>query len=330
MRTTRYNENTTTNNDRGERGMRRSFLFVVVALFLMVQTVHLAGPDPTRADVIVVHPANNSVVVGTILVEIAVDESVDVVRVEIYIDGVKVEEDSSAPYEYSWNTDALERGSVHSIQAKAYDKAGNVRTSPRVSVTVGDPNEPVAIVDLNLEKAVRNALKISSDQPITRADMARLTNLSGLECAINLKELRLNNNQVSDLCPLSTLTNLKWLYMDNNQISDLRPLANLFNLHTLSLSNNNVSDIQSLANLVNMEWLDLSNNRISDIGPLANLKWFILNNNQISDISPLVNNAGLGNGEMVELRNNPLDLSPGSDDMQNIETLRSRGVIVRY
>jgi len=223
MRTTRYNENTTTNNDRGERGMRRSFLFVVVALFLMVQTVHLARPDPTRADVIVVHPANNSVVVGTILVEIAVDESMDVVKVEIYIDGVKVEEDSSAPYEYSWNTDALERGSVHSIQAKVYDKAGNVRTSPRVSVTVGDPNEPVTFVDLNLEKAVRNALKISSDQPITRADMAKLTNLSvrnksiqnlsGLECAINLKELRLNNNQ----------------------ISDLRPLANLFNLHTLSL-----------------------------------------------------------------------------------------------
>jgi internalin A len=94
-----------------------------------------------------------------------------------------------------------------------------------------------------------------------------------------------------------------------------------------------VSDIQSLANLVNMEWLDLSNNHISDIGPLANLtnlKWLILNNNQTSDISPLVNNAGLGNGEMVELRNNPLDLSPGSDDMQNIETLRSRGVIVRY
>jgi hypothetical protein len=296
--------------------MKRSFLFVVVALFLMVQTVHLAGPDHTRADVIVVHPANNSVVVGTILVEIAVDESVDVMKVEIYIDGVKVEEDSSAPYEYSWNTDALKYGSVHSIQAKAYDKAGNVRTSPRVSVTVADPNEPVAIVDLNLEKAVRNALKISSDQLITRADMARLTNLSvrnkfiqnlsGLECAINLKELRLNNNQ----------------------ISDTRPLANLFNLHTLSLSNNNVSDIQPLANLVNMEWLDLSNNHISDIGPLANLtnlKWLILNNNQISDISPLVNNAGLGNGEMVELRNNPLDLSPGSDDMRNIETLRSRG-----
>jgi hypothetical protein len=56
----------------------------------------------------------------------------------------------------------------------------------------------------------------------------------------------------------------------------------------------------------------------------------MLNNNQISDISPLVRNTGLGKGELVELRNNPLDLSPGSDDMQNIETLRSRGVIVRY
>uniref|UniRef100_A0A832MNI6 Leucine-rich repeat domain-containing protein n=1 Tax=Pseudothermotoga hypogea TaxID=57487 RepID=A0A832MNI6_9THEM len=339
MRTTRYNENTTTRNNRGERGMRR----FVLALFLMAQVVLLAGQSITRADVIIVHPANNSVVVGTIFVQIAVDQNVDAVKVEIYVDEIKVEEDSSAPYEYSWNTDTLEHSSVHSIQAKVYDKAGNVRISPTVSVSVGDPNEPVTFVDLNLEKAVRNALKISSDQPITRADMARLTSLSvrnksiqdlsGLECAINLKELRLNNNQISDLCPLSTLTNLKWLYMDNNQISDILPLANLFNLHTLSLSNNHVSDIQSLANLVNMEWLDLSNNQIGDISPLANLtnlKWLILNNNQISDIGALVGNAGLGKGELVELRNNLLDLSPGSDDMQNIETLRSRGVIVRY
>ncbi|WP_448523986.1 leucine-rich repeat domain-containing protein [Pseudothermotoga sp.] len=317
--------------------------FVVLALFLMTQAVLLAGTDPTRSDVIVVHPTNNSVVVGTILVQIAVDQNVDAVKVEIYVDGIKVEEDSSAPYEYSWNTDVLKYGSVHSIQAKAYDNAGNVRTSPTVSVTVGDPKQPVTFVDLNLEKAVRSALKISSDQPITRADMARLTNLSvrnksiqnlsGLECAINLKELRLNNNQISDLCPLSTLTNLKWLYMDNNQISDILPLANLFNLHTLSLSNNRISDIQPLSNLTNMEWLDLSNNQIGDISPLAsltNLKWLILNNNQISDISALVNNAGLGKGEMVELRDNPLDLSPGSGDMQNIEALRNRGVIVRY
>lgn len=340
MRTTRYNENTTARNNRGERGMRR---FVVLALFLMAQVVLLAGQSTTRPDVIVVHPANNSVVVGTILVLIAVDQNVDAVKVEIYVDEIKVEEDSSAPYEYSWNTDTLERGSVHSIQAKVYDKAGNVRTSPTVSVSVGDPKQPVTFVDLNLEKAVRNALKISSDQPITRADMARLTSLSvrnksiqdlsGLECAINLKELRLNNNQISDLCPLSTLTNLKWLYMDYNQISDILPLANLFNLHTLSLSNNHVSDIQSLANLVNMEWLDLSNNQIGDISPLTNLtnlKWLILNNNQISDIGALVRNTGLGKGELVELRNNLLDLSPGSDDVQNIETLRSRGVIVQY
>jgi len=79
--------------------------------------------------------------------------------------------------------------------------------------------------------------------------------------------------------------------------------------------------------------LDLSNNQIGDISPLANLtslKWLILNNNQISDIGALVRNTGLGKGELVELRNNLLDLSPGSDDMQNIESLRSRGVIVRY
>jgi len=47
-------------------------------------------------------------------------------------------------------------------------------------------------------------------------------------------------------------------------------------------------------------------------------------------IGALVRNTGLGKGELVELRNNLLDLSPSSDDMQNIETLRSRGVIVQY
>jgi hypothetical protein len=63
---------------------------------------------------------------------------------------------------------------------------------------------------------------------------------------------------------------------------------------------------------------------------MANLESLLLNNNQISDISPLVANSGLGTGDTINLQNNNLDLTPGSDDMNNIATLQSRGVTVYY
>jgi len=52
--------------------------------------------------------------------------------------------------------------------------------------------------------------------------------------------------------------------------------------------------------------------------------------NYISDITPLVENSGLGTGDEVYLETNNLDLTEGSDDMQNIKTLQDRGVEVTY
>ena len=47
--------------------------------------------------------------------------------------------------------------------------------------------------------------------------------------------------------------------------------------------------------------------------------------NQISDISPLVANSGLGEGDEVWLGNNNLDLSEGSEDLENITALEDGG-----
>jgi type II secretory pathway component PulC len=55
-----------------------------------------------------------------------------------------------------------------------------------------------------------------------------------------------------------------------------------------------------------------------------------LKHNEISDISPLVSNSGLDEGDILDIRFNDLDLTKGSEDMQNIEELQSRGVIVYY
>jgi hypothetical protein len=55
-----------------------------------------------------------------------------------------------------------------------------------------------------------------------------------------------------------------------------------------------------------------------------------LSGNEITDLVPLVDNPGLGDGDEIDLRDNPLDLSSGSEGMDAIETLKERGALVDY
>jgi hypothetical protein len=212
----------------------------------------------------------------------------------------------------------------------------------------------VIFPDDNLEAAVRNALYIegirqkddellgkSLNEAITRADLAKLTvieaagkdimYLDGLEYCVNLKELYLPENQIGEIHSLSPLTNLDKLNLGANQISDIAPLASLTSLTVLDLYVNQISDVSPLSLLTNITNLYLFRNRISDISPLANLAELAeldLYANEITDISPLLNNNGLGKGDMVRLAGNNLDFREGSEDMNDIEMLRDKGVIV--
>jgi len=63
------------------------------------------------------------------------------------------------------------------------------------------------------------------------------------------------------------------------------------------------------------------------VASLTNLTWLNLNNNLISDLSPLVANTGLGNGDEVYVRGNPLNyLSIHT----HIPILQARGVDVKF
>ena len=160
-------------------------------------------------------------------------------------------------------------------------------------------SEIVIFADSNLEQAVRDTLGIPAGQPITKEKMKEL------------KILNANWNSIFNLSGLEYAINLQELNLWANEIKDISPLSNLSNLWLLWLSNNQISDISPLANLTNLQMLDLEDN-------------------QISDISPLVANPGLGQGDVVYLQNNLLDLTPGSDDMKNIQILQNRGVTVYY
>jgi formylglycine-generating enzyme required for sulfatase activity len=162
---------------------------------------------------------------------------------------------------------------------------------------------------------------------------SQVSDLTPLQTLTNLQRLSFRNSQVSDLTPLQNLTNLQELSFGGNQVSDLTPLQNLTNLVHLDFYDNQVSNLTPLQNLTNLQELYFGINQVSDITPLqnlTNLTSLYFQNNQVSDIVPLVNNAGIGTDDSLEMRYNNLDLTPGSKDMENINTLISRGCTVYY
>ena len=179
----------------------------------------------------------------------------------------------------------------------------------------------VTFPDSNLEFAIRIALNKLEGEEITAAELAELTyldagtrgiaDLSGIEHCTNLITLILWDNEIADVSPLSGLSKLTWLFLGNNRIGDISPLLSLSGLAELYLWNNQVSDISPLASLTNLSRLNISGNRISDI-------------------LPLVENDGLGEGDVVWLRKNHLDLGEGSKDLENITVLQNRGVQVHH
>ena len=179
----------------------------------------------------------------------------------------------------------------------------------------------VEIPDPNLRAALAEALNKAPGDAITRAEMETLvelrarsreiTDLRGIEFAINLTELDLKYNSISDISPLASLTNLESLRLDNNSISDISPLASLTNLTELYLWDNSISDISPVASLTNLRGLELGVNSISDISPVAsltNLHWLNFWSSNISDISAV---ASLTNLRGLYLGYNSIsDISP--------------------
>ena len=204
-----------------------------------------------------------------------------------------------------------------------------------VTVLVAQPvsAQVVEIPDPNLEKAIREELKLPDENPITQQEMLRLEKLSawdseiidltGLEHATFLKDLGLCGNQIHDLRPLAELVQLEGLSLCVNQITDISPLANLINLKWLDLgANGQIVDITPLANLTRLERINLGANLIEDITPLSNLTqltYLGLDTNRIRDITPLANLTLL---QELEIRRNAItDITP-LIGLKNLKKLR--------
>ncbi|MDE0483269.1 MAG: leucine-rich repeat domain-containing protein [Candidatus Poribacteria bacterium] len=167
------------------------------------------------------------------------------------------------------------------------------------NVNIPDRNLRAAIAEA-LGKADTGVISITFDEMATlttlRAYNRDITDLTGIEHAVNLDYLYAPANQITDLSPLSELIKLKILDIYNNPIESLSPIAGLSNLEVLTIIGDEISDISPLAGFAKLRHFLSWGNPISDLSPLAGLTQ--LNSLDICgadnpDFSPLAKLTGL-------------------------------------
>src|SRR5438034_2000075 len=94
------------------------------------------APDTTPPTVSFIAPTPGATVTGAVTVSATATDDVGVSSVQFQLDGVVVQTAATVPSSYSWDTTAV-ANTGHTLQAKAFDAAGNVGVSS-ISVTVNN------------------------------------------------------------------------------------------------------------------------------------------------------------------------------------------------
>ena len=205
------------------------------------------------------------------------------------------------------------------------------------------------IADEALRDAVAEALREASAEglgglKVLDARDRGIRSLSGLEGAVNLRELDLGFNPLEDagalaklpslvslnldgatanLAALEPLPNLKRLSLRTNGLHDLSPLTLLPGLVEVDVGDNRIEDLWALARLPGLEVLRADRNRIAHLRPLGFLRRLAvldLRRNRVRDLRPL---SGAGRLEALRLGGNALwELSP----LEKFAALRELGL----
>jgi hypothetical protein len=93
--------------------------------------------DTTPPTATITSPSDGATVSGTVTVTASASDDVGVVRAELFVDGLKALEDTSAPFGFSWSSTSVSNGS-HTLEVRATDAAGNVGSSGTIVVQVNN------------------------------------------------------------------------------------------------------------------------------------------------------------------------------------------------
>jgi Bacterial Ig domain/Right handed beta helix region/Fibronectin type III domain len=115
--------------------------------------------DTTDPTISFSSPANNDTVSGIVTSAVNASDDIGVDRVEFSLDDSLKLTDSSAPYNYSFDSKTLSNGS-HTITATAYDAAGNTETAT-ITVNVNNPDITPPNAPANLSATATNPTTVN-------------------------------------------------------------------------------------------------------------------------------------------------------------------------
>ena len=172
------------------------------------------------------------------------------------------------------------------VSLRVIDVSGNftLHDFPIDVISLLPPSRVISMPDVNLAAAVREALNLTSGTALTSHKMLALTHLNaperqitdltGLEYALNLKELWVGNylnsrdgsgqmntedrrNAISDLSPIQRLTKLYWLQLGDPSRAAVSMLPRLTRLKFLQIYDRSIIDVSVIAELTQLEVLQI-------------------------------------------------------------------------
>ncbi len=114
--------------------MKKATFIMIIVLSIFTISLFGATKDTTPPTVSITNPKDNAVVSGVVTIKVDASDSSGIAKVEFYVGDSKVGEDSSKPYEYSWDTKKMKDG-TYVLTVKATDGAGN-KNSKSIKVVV--------------------------------------------------------------------------------------------------------------------------------------------------------------------------------------------------
>lgn len=118
-------------------------------------------PDPTPPTAAITSPPSGTNARGLLAVTATASDNISVSSVALLVDGTVVSTDTTAPYEFSWDTATLPDG-VHQLVARATDGSGNIGNSAAVSVTTDNTAPAVAITSPESGSTVSGTVPVNA------------------------------------------------------------------------------------------------------------------------------------------------------------------------
>jgi len=170
--------------DLGSTGFDQFFGYGRIDAAKAVAAAKTTVAADTQAPTISIASPTGGKVSAVVPVDVNYSDNVGVTRAEFYVNGSKVASDDTSPFAFAWDT-ALYGDGTYTLVAKSYDAAGNVGTSPAVSVSIGNDSITPVIASLN----PANGATISPSKQTVSASATDNQKVAKLSLTIDGKEV---------------------------------------------------------------------------------------------------------------------------------------------